>query len=43
METMSLIPGGKRRGRADVFYVHDLSFPVSALGTMNDEGTIIDP
>jgi hypothetical protein len=37
METMSLIPGGKRRGRADVFYAHDLSFPVSALGTRNKE------
>jgi hypothetical protein len=42
METMSLIPGGQCRGRTDVFYVHDLSFPVSALGTRNNEGTISD-
>jgi hypothetical protein len=34
METMSFIPGGKRRGGADVFFVHDFSFPVSALQTM---------
>jgi hypothetical protein len=32
MEAISLIPGCKRRGRADIFNLHDLSFPVSSLG-----------
>jgi hypothetical protein len=32
MEAISLVPGGKRRGRTDILNLHDLSFPVSSLG-----------
>jgi hypothetical protein len=32
MEAISLVPGCKRRGRTDIFNLHDRSFPVSSFG-----------
>jgi hypothetical protein len=32
MEAIPLVPGCKRRGRADIINLHDLSFPVSSFG-----------